>query len=54
VCVCVFVCGCVARLAERMGLASGMLGRAAGADSCAAGALSCAAGALSYRIPLSY
>jgi hypothetical protein len=38
--VCLFVCRCVARLAERMGLASGMLGRAAGA--------------LSYRIPLSY
>jgi len=44
--VCVCVCLCVACLAERMGLASGMLGRAAGADSCAAGALS-------YRIPLS-
>jgi hypothetical protein len=38
--VCLSVCLlCVTRLAERMGLASGMLGRAAGA--------------LSYRIPLS-
>jgi hypothetical protein len=45
--VCQFVCSCVACLAGRMSLASGMLGRAAGADSCAAGALS-------YRIPLSY